>query len=454
MKMRLKEVYSALNIEAENIKDISITGVCFDSREAKDGDLFIPLIDQRDGHDFIDSAINNGAVASIWQRDHEIPDVSIPLLEVKNTSDAFEAIAKYYLSKVNPKVVAVTGSNGKTTTKDMIANVLSINNNVAKTPKNFNNEIGVPFTILNMPVNTEVLVLEMGMDRPGQIEDLSTIANPDFSVITMIGEAHIEFFQTRDKIADAKMEITSHLREDGRFIYDGDEPLLVQKAENIEQEQLTFGMGTENSIYATEVVSGKDYTEFKTNLWTDEKFTIPMMGEYNVRNALAALMIGKIFHTRPDQMAKSLKELNVTENRTEWLKASNGADILSDVYNSNPTAVIEVLDNLKTIKTAGRKIIVLGDMLELGDLSAELHASLADHIDPDDFDKVYLVGTDMQQLNNKLTDKYSSEDLKLYDKDQLDNLVSDLKQELEPTDTILLKASHGIHLENVLKDLV
>src|SRR5699024_3061355 len=205
MKMKLKEVYSALKIEADDIKDVEITGVCFDSRKAKKGDLFFPLQGQRDGHEFINSAIENGVSATIWQSDHEIPNDDISYVVVENVSEAFETLAKYYLNKVNPKVIAVTGSNGKTTTKDMIAKVLSTSNNVAKTPQNFNNEIGVPFTILNMPINTEVLVVEMGMDRPGQINHLSSIANPDISVITMIGEAHIEFFGTRDKIADAKM---------------------------------------------------------------------------------------------------------------------------------------------------------------------------------------------------------------------------------------------------------
>src|SRR5699024_9863042 len=143
------------------------------------------------------------------------------------------------------------GSNDKTTTKDMIAKVLSTSNNVAKTPQNFNNEIGVPFTILNMPINTEVLVVEMGMDRPGQINHLSSIANPDISVITMIGEAHIEFFGTRDKIADAKMEITNHLQEDGTFVYNGDEPLLLERAKEVEQRQLTFGSHDTNDLYAT-----------------------------------------------------------------------------------------------------------------------------------------------------------------------------------------------------------
>ncbi|KRN97923.1 UDP-N-acetylmuramoyl-tripeptide--D-alanyl-D-alanine ligase [Companilactobacillus kimchiensis] len=454
MKMKLREVYSALKIQSDEIADVEITGVCFDSRKAKKGDLFFPLQGDRDGHEFINSAIDNGVSATIWQSDHDIPNDKISYVVVKNVSNAFETLAKYYLNKVNPKVVAVTGSNGKTTTKDMIAKVLSVSNNVAKTPQNFNNEIGVPFTILNMPTNTEVLVVEMGMDRPGQIDHLSTIANPDISVITMIGEAHIEFFGTRDKIADAKMEITNHLQEDGSFIYNGDEPLLLERAKKVEQNQKTFGNQDSNDLYATSIEAGKTTTSFTTNLWPDLKFEIPMMGEYNVNNALAAILVGQISHIKPEAMQKALGELFVTENRTEWIKAKNGADILSDVYNSNPTAAIEVLHSLKAIKTDGRKIIVLGDMLELGDASEKLHESLATHINAENFAKVYLVGDYMKYLRDKLSDKYNSADLLWYGKDQLTDLTKDLETELKPNDTILLKASHGIHLENVLHELI
>ncbi|AKP67069.1 UDP-N-acetylmuramoyl-tripeptide--D-alanyl-D-alanine ligase [Companilactobacillus ginsenosidimutans] len=453
MKMKLREVYSALKITAENIPDVQITGVCFDSRKAKTGDLFFPLKGDRDGHEFIESAINNGASASIWQKDHQITNKAIPYVVVDDVMTAFNTLAKYYLSKVNPKVVAVTGSNGKTTTKDMIASVLAVNNNVAKTPKNFNNDIGVPFTILNMPINTEVLVIEMGMDRPGQIEKLSTIATPDVSVITMIGEAHIEFFGTRDKIADAKMEITHHLQEDGMFIYDGDEPLLNERAQNVQQKISTFGRNDSNTIFATEVHSDKQQTTFKTNLWPEIEFSIPIMGDYNVNNAMAALLVGQRYHIKVENMQKALSELYVTENRTEWLKAKNGADVLSDVYNSNPTAASEVLDNLKKLST-GRKIVVLGDMLELGDASKRLHESLADHIDPKDFEKVYLVGNEMKALYDLLVQKYDPTNLSWYSSDQLVQLTENIKEEMNSDDTILLKASHGIHLENVLKELI
>lgn len=168
------------------------------------------------------------------------PD-NIAVLEVENPLKSMQQLAQYYLNKVNPTVVGITGSNGKTTTKDMTAAVLAKRFNVHKTDANFNNEIGVPMTILDMKPNTEILVLEMGMDHAGQLHQLSELTHPDVTVITMIGEAHIEFLGSRAGIADAKMEITDFLREDGELIYNGDEPLLRERAAKIKQAKVTFG---------------------------------------------------------------------------------------------------------------------------------------------------------------------------------------------------------------------
>ena len=223
MKMTIGEIAKAINANTDNFNQdlltTTVTGVCFDSRKMVAGQLFIPLVAEHDGHDYIDSAIANGAAATLWSKDHadRLP-LKIPALVVDDTLKAFQNLSKYYLDKINPRVIAITGSNGKTTTKDMVAAILSSSFHVTKTHDNFNNEIGVPYTILQMESNTEFLVAEMGMDRPGQLDFLSNLVQPDVAVITMIGEAHIEFFGTRDKIADAKMEITHGLKSDGYFV--------------------------------------------------------------------------------------------------------------------------------------------------------------------------------------------------------------------------------------------
>lgn len=456
MKMKLAEIAKAINAQndIEQWADVEVTSVSFDSRHLEQGSLFVPLQGAQDGHQYVPSAFTNGAAASLWASDHEITDSHHPLLVVSDPLAALQQLGKYYLRKINPIVVAVTGSNGKTTTKDMIASILSTQFNVTKTYANFNNEIGVPVTLLNMESNTEVVVVEMGMDRFGQLDFLSKLVNPDIAVITMIGEAHIEFFGTRDKIADAKMEITHGLKEDGTLVFNGDEPLLNDRVQDLPQQQLRFGRQLSNDIYATSVNDQPRQLDFTVNEWPDEKFMIPMVGEYNVNNALAAIGVGKILHISPVHIKQALANVELTENRAEWVAGQNGEQILSDVYNSNPTAAKQVLKTIAATPTDGRRIAVLGDMLELGDAAPRLHASLAEEIDPQKIASVYLVGEQMKYLKDKLVQQgYPVDQIHHYAASDLDQLIADLKGVLTGDDLVLLKASHGIHLEKVLTAL-
>ncbi|GAK47355.1 UDP-N-acetylmuramoyl-tripeptide--D-alanyl-D-alanine ligase [Secundilactobacillus oryzae JCM 18671] len=455
MKMQLAEIAKAVNAEndIERWKTLEVSSVSFDSREVTEGALFVPLMGERDGHTFVDSAAKNGAVATFWCRDHTDISTDLPVIVVKDTLQALQDLSRYYLMKINPRVVAVTGSNGKTTTKDMIAALLATQFNVTKTQDNFNNEIGVPVTILSMEPTTELLVVEMGMDRPGQLEFLSKLAQPDLAVITMIGEAHIEFFGTRDKIADAKMEITSGLKADGVFIYNGDEPLLRERAEAISQYQRTFGREAINDFYPTDIVATPTATSFKTNRWPDETFEIPLIGEYNVNNALAALAVAATYQIRPENMHQALKDFDITENRTEWMKGARGEQILSDVYNSNPTAVKEVLSAFIQVPAKRKRIAVLGDMLELGTDADAMHAELADYLHPDQIQSLYLIGTHMKALENKLITIYPSDSLHYFPTTDLSALIMQLDKEVTEDDLVLLKGSHGIHLEEALNAL-
>ena len=456
MKMKLAEIAKAINAQndIEQWKDVEVTSVSFDSRHLDQGSLFVPLQGAQDGHQYVPSAFTNGAVASLWASDHEITDQTHPLLVVNDPLAALQQLGKYYLHKINPIVVAVTGSNGKTTTKDMIASILSTQFNVTKTYANFNNEIGVPVTLLNMESNTEAVVVEMGMDRFDQLDFLSKLVNPDIAVITMIGEAHIEFFGTRDKIADAKMEITHGLKEDGMLVFNGDEPLLEERVKDLTQRQMRFGRQLSNNLYATSVHDEPRQLSFTVNEWPDEEFTIPMVGEYNINNALAAMEVGKILHITPAHMKQALANVELTENRAEWVKGKNGEQILSDVYNSNPTAAKEVLKTIAETPVDGRRIAVLGDMLELGDAAPKLHASLAEEIDHQKIASVYLVGEQMKNLKDKLIQEgYPAEDIHHYAASDLQQLIADLTATLTGEDIVLLKASHGIHLEEVLTAL-
>lgn len=454
MKMQLAEIAKALKTKCEGPAETEITSVAFDSRKIKKGGLFVPLKGARDGHEFVASAVNNGAAATLWQKDHPGKPTNIAVLEVDDPLTAMQNLAHYYLRKVNPTVVGITGSNGKTTTKDMIAAVLAKRFNVHKTQANYNNAIGVPMTILEMKPNTEILVLEMGMDRPGQLHHLSHLTNPDVAVITMIGEAHIEFFGSRDKIADAKMEITDFLSEDGEFIYNGDEPLLAERAKKIDQDKATFGFEQNDTVYCTEFKSYKHHASFKIND-SEQKFTIPMIGKHNVSNAMAAISAGRHFGESDDEIASALAHFTPTANRMEWEKGDVGEDIMSDVYNSNPTAVRAVLSSFGQIQMpeGGRRIAVLGDMLELGQKSASLHAGLADSLDPLIINEVYLIGPEMKHLYTALQNKYQADKLHYYTTDHVEHMIEDLKNDIKPADIVVLKASHGMHLEKVLARL-
>lgn len=456
MEMQLTEIANVVGAQNDVSawQDIEVSSVAFDTRQLQPGALFVPLDGARDGHEFIKQAQAAGAVASFWQAAHGDCPVDMPILVVDNPLKALQKLAQYYLlMKVNPKVVAVTGSNGKTTTKDMIAAVLATQFNVHKTQDNFNNEIGVPMTILGMKTNTEILAIELGMDRPGQLDFLSNLVKPDVAVITMIGEAHIEFFGTRAKIADAKMEITHGLKEDGLLVYNGDEPLLNERVKDLNVDLKRFGNNHDNDLYPETINAMSDHTTFTLNKWPDLTFSIPMIGTYNVNNALAALLVGRRFHIKPEKMQAALADFQVTKNRTQWLIGSKGERILSDVYNSNPTALRAVLRSFGKVATTGRRVVVIGDMLELGDASQQLHSSIAAALDPQIINEVYLYGNEVHVLATALKDKYDTAHLHYYPLGQQTAMIAALQADITPNDIIMLKGSHGMHLENVLAAL-
>lgn len=456
MEMMLFEIAKALDIpfSKEQNPDVKISSVSFDSRKIGENTLFIPLIGERDGHDFIETAKENGAVATLFQVGHPNQPTDFPTLVVKDPLKSLQDLAKYYLKKVNPRVVAVTGSNGKTTTKDMIAAVLKPDYNVYATVGNFNNEIGVPVTILGMKMNTEILVVEMGMDRPGQLEFLSSLVEPDVALITMIGEAHIEFFGTREKITAAKMEIVDSLKEDGKFFYNGDEPLLVAASAEVTQVKGTFGFDSNNTVFATDFVSERTSTTFHIND-SDVEFEIPLIGKHNVANALAAILVGHNFHVKDEKIRQALVDFSLTKDRMEWIKGANGEEILSDVYNANPTAVKASLKSFVDVEQYPQKdrVVVLADMLELGDQAPTLHAQLADNFDPDKIDEVFLYGDLMEYLKTPLEKKFGKNRVHFYHKLQQDELIKDLKKTLKPGDSVMLKGSNSMNLGRVVDSL-
>ncbi|MEY8443843.1 UDP-N-acetylmuramoyl-tripeptide--D-alanyl-D-alanine ligase [Lactococcus ileimucosae] len=441
MKLTLHEIariVGATNNWSE-LADTEVHHIEFDSRKVKEGDIFLPLKGTRDGHTFIETAFAQGAIATFSEK-----DIQAPHLRVKDCLTAFQRLAQYYLEKMAVEVVAVTGSNGKTTTKDMIHAVLSEKYKTYKTQGNYNNEIGMPYTVLHMPDDTEKIVLEMGMDRLGDIDFLSEMAKPKIAIVTLIGESHLEFFGTRDKIAEGKLGIKAGLRPDGELIVPADK--IINKYLPADTKITRFG--PDEDIFVTQLIEHKDKLSFTTN-FLNREITIPVPGKFNATNAMLAAYVGTLFDIEEDKIAHALSSVALTRNRTEWKKASNGADILSDVYNANPTAMKLILETFQAIpkNEGGRKFAVLADMLELGEQAPELHGDIAQSLDFSVMDYVYLHGELMKNLLVELP-----QDRVSYFTD-LTELAENIKEILRPQDQLLLKGSNSMKLGTIVEEL-
>ena len=451
MNLTLHEVADAVKAQNDVLKyeDQVLGNIEFDSRLIKPGDIFLPLKGARDGHDFIPTAFENGALVTFSEQ-----KVAFPHILVENTEQAFQDLASYYLDKTAVDVIAITGSNGKTTTKDMIAQILATTYKTYKTQGNYNNEIGLPYTVLHMPDDTEKLVLEMGQDHMGDIHLLSTLAKPKLAVITLIGESHLEFFGTREKIAEGKMQIIDGLVHGGELIAPADKIINAYLPNN----QKITRFGADADIHLTALYEHKDHLSFTVN-FLDEDLTIPVPGKFNATNAMVAAYVGTLECVSPQHIKKALANLNLTKNRVEWLKASNGADILSDVYNANPTAMRLILETFQTIagNPDGRKIAVLADMKELGEQTAQLHAEMMTALNPEKLDLLYLYGENMLSLAQLAQEIFPPETVKYFrkddEKDEHDKLSQALLNELKPADQVLLKGSHSMRLTEIVNQL-
>lgn len=451
MNLTLHEIANAVKAQNDVSKyeDRVLGNIEFDSRLIQPGDIFLPLKGARDGHDFIPTAFENGAVVTLSEQ-----EVAVPHILVDNTEQAFQDLARYYLAKTAVDVIAITGSNGKTTTKDMTAQILATTYKTYKTQGNYNNEIGLPYTVLHMPDDTEKLVLEMGQDHMGDIHLLSTLAKPKLAVITLIGESHLEFFGTREKIAEGKMQIVDGLVNGGELIAPADKIINAYLPEN----QKITRFGADADLHLTALYEHKDHLSFTVN-FLDDTLTIPVPGKFNATNAMVAAYVGTLEGVSPQNIKAALASLNLTKNRVEWLKASNGADVLSDVYNANPTAMRLILETFQTIdrNPEGRKLAVLADMKELGEQSAQLHAAMITALNPEKLDLLYLYGQEMLPLAQLAQEIFPPDTVKYFrkddGKDELDHLVQALLTDLKPADQVLLKGSNSMRLAEVVKQL-
>ncbi|MBF0715825.1 UDP-N-acetylmuramoyl-tripeptide--D-alanyl-D-alanine ligase [Gemelliphila palaticanis] len=450
MKFSIEDIKNILKIDDFNIVNNDyIEGVCIDSRLATKGDLFIPFVGEKvDGHDYIQKAFDNGASAALTMRD--INDSTKNLLKVKDSLEAIQLLAKEYLKVLGAKVIAITGSNGKTTTKDIVTEIISNKFITHKTAGNYNNELGVPLTILAAPIDTEVLVLEMGADGFGQLEELSKLTSPDFTIITNIGESHIEFFKDRKGIARGKFEINSYLKKDGYFIFNGDEPLLLDLVKNNNINYISCGENSNNDIIIKNYSLGENGSSFNLNV-VNSLINTNLIGKHNSLNIAFSVALASKLGIEYEDSVKYVSNINsLTKMRLESIKYNNDSLIINDAYNASPTSMIAASSILEDLKNYNYKTLILGDMFELGPDEVIFHSKVGKYINDNtnSINKVITIG----KLSKNISDNISNiETLHFFNNE---DALTHLKNNVHKNEVLLFKASRGMKLEKIIENLV
>ncbi len=427
-----------------------IKGISTNSREIKEGELFIPLVgDKFDGHEFIRAAFELGASAALTSKETEL-FIGKTIIRVKDTKKALGAIAAYYKEKHNVPTIAVTGSVGKTTTKDMVYSVISQKYNTLKTEANFNNDIGLPLTIFRLEKEHEAAVLEMGMNHFGEIDYLASIGKPDAAIITNIGESHIENLGSREGIFKAKMEITNRFGRDNTLIVNGDNDFL--RTVKGEYKVVRYGLDSGNDVYAKDIVNkglgGISFTAVVNGTEYAAELAVP--GEHNVYNALAAICAGIEFKIPMDDILRGIKTFEPTAQRLA-VEDYKGITIINDCYNASPDSIKAALKVLAATD-AKRRVAVLGDVLEMGEHAPSAHYGLAKYVKEAGVDVLVTAGENMKNLARGAKEQGVNE-IHAFDKTlEACNFVKDA---LKEGDAVLIKASHGMRFEevyNAIKD--
>jgi UDP-N-acetylmuramoyl-tripeptide--D-alanyl-D-alanine ligase len=428
-----------------------ISGVSTDTRTIKPGDLFIPLSGEKyDGHDFIGEAFGKGAAVSLAEKKSRVSAGRGPLIEVEDSIAAYQALASCYLGKLNVRVVAVTGSAGKTTTKDLIGTILEKRFPVVKSRESFNNEIGVPATIFGLGPEDRVAVLEMAMRGREQIRPLARMSRPDVGVITNIGEAHFELLGSVGAIADAKGELLEEMGGKATAVLNADDGWLEYLRNKAGCRIITFGesktadvrlekaeaLGLEGYRLDISLPSGKCLVKF------------PLLGKHNVINALAAMAVGVVFGLDTGEMTEALEGVAPASRRMEHRVLPGGIVLLLDCYNANPAAMRQALDTLKSLKAGGRKIALLGDMLELGEIALQAHRETGAYAASAGLDALYTVGALGEIMAGGARDAgLEAEKIKSFSSNE--EAAGFLSENLRDGDLLLIKASRRMKMEEV-----
>lgn len=448
VKITLEDLFDLPTAVIYNPDDYKpVRYVSIDSRTIKKNSLFVAVKGEKfDGHNFVNNAVKKGAAAVIIEKKKlkKFDAVSVPIITVDDTTIAYGNLANIWRHKLNAKVVALTGSNGKTTTKEMIAALLSTKYNVIKTEANNNNHIGVPLTIFNANEKTEVIVLEHGTNHFKEIEYTANISEPDLAFITNIGDSHTEFLRDRKGVFQEKsalLKVTSKCK--GIVLINNDDP-FIRKAKKDFTTVITYGFKGNVDIkgkisgYTEQGLPGVEIEGKRKKI----KVELPVHGEANAKNYLAVVAVALQLGLKKNEIIEGTKNINAVKGRLNAVEAGNTL-LIDDSYNSNPDSVKAALDVLTKVKKYKRKIVLLGDMFELGKNENKMHSDLAEHVIKSKIDEVYTLGTRMKNLNDNLPNSKITK--KFFDK------RSTLKNFLRKIDidnaVILVKASRGMKME-------
>ncbi len=440
----VKEIASMLAASYVGDGEILINGVKIDSREIENNSLYIPMIGARvDGHSFIDKVIENGAACTLWQKDHMPYPENIAYILVEDTTKALQELAKVYLSTLSCKVIAVTGSNGKTSCKDMLFSIFSQEKKTQKTQGNRNNELGLPLTILDFNEDIEIAILEMGMENRHEIEFLCSIAKPDVSVITTIGSAHMENLGGKYQIAQAKCEIFENMKDNGYMLYNHECEEIDQVLHTLEHGNkiaIPYGKDTDVCITSNIRVEG-EYMVFTCSCLS-KPVKVHALGMHQAMNALPCIKIALKEGISEASILKGLETMEMTKMRTQLIQVK-ACHILDDSYKSNPESAKAAIDTLMEIP-ATKHIAVLSDMLDLGPEEKELHASIGRYASEKKVDFLICTGP---------LSKYTIEATNGLWLETKEECVEALKRYLDEDCVILVKGSRAMAMDKIVTAL-
>lgn len=433
-------------------------GVSINSRTVSKGELFVCIKGEKfDGHDFLADVIDKKVGGIILSKPEKLPKKPTqghgePFLIYSNdTLKALQDLACFQRNRFPFQVVAITGTNGKSTTKEMITSILESKFRTLKTQGNLNNHIGLPLTLLKREPSQEMGVLELGMSAAGEIKKLAEIAQPNIGVITNISEGHLVQLKSLKDVQTAKGELFDALTEEGTAIVNADDPLVLELAQSIRSKAITFGIERPADVWASEIENRDNLGfQFKVNLF-DKALSVrlPYLGYCNIYNALAALATGYSLGVQEEAMAKGLENYQHMSQRNEQTRHKE-IDIINDAYNANPRSMTEALSTLDNFKTKGRRIFVIGDMLELGKRSIAAHRELGEEVSASQTDIMVTVGK-LASLSAKSAQLLAGKKIQIHEFNSHEEAAHFLVQETESGDCVMFKGSRGAAMEKVLQ---